>query len=88
MVGKNKVSIPVPAIGNGQRQMFDSSQAKQRKCECWSECFDKVFMVGVISKLAPGNRANQDIIIEVPIYVCHMCGKELNPMEEQGSKNG
>lgn len=74
--------MPVSRLGNDgnqqQQQMFDINEALQKQCECGSKYFEKVFKVGLISKLAPNNKLQQDITIEVPIYVCHNCGKELN----------
>lgn len=74
--GKNIMQMRVPAIGSNQQ--FDANQVMQRKCTCGFECFKKSFRVGIISKFATGNKTNQDIIIEVPVYFCHSCGLELS----------
>lgn len=75
----------VPMIGKNNQQsiMVDISHAVYKKCECGSVHFDKVYKVGTISKLTPGNKTGQDIIVEVPVYICHGCGMELNPIENQ-----
>ena len=77
----DKKPIPmmrVPGIGKAQQQPFDISQSVQKGCNaCGSELFDKVFRIGIISKLAPGNTLNQDITVEHPIYVCRKCEWEL-----------
>jgi len=78
------IPMSVPAIGNGHQQpMFDVSQSVPKKCECGSEHFEKVFRVGLVSKLAPGNKMQQDIIIEIPVYICHNCGNEMNIIDNK-----
>lgn len=84
---RNIISMPVPKIGNNSQKLFDPTQAVQLNCECGSEYFDKVFKIGTISKLAPGNKSNQTIVLELPIYICHECSKELKPLPEENQNN-
>jgi hypothetical protein len=78
---KNVIPMRVPKIGNtGQQPMFDATQTTEKKCECGSEYFDKTYRVGMISKLAPGNKLQQDIPAEATIYICHACGKVLKSL--------
>ncbi len=82
----NVIPMSVPAIGN-QQQMVDLSQAVQKQCKCGSMCFDKAFRIAVVSKLAPGNRIQDDVVCEVGIYICRECGQELRPLEGEGQSN-
>jgi hypothetical protein len=89
---KNRSNVPdmpvippmprsIPAINN-QQPMFDVTQAVQKKCECGAENFDKIYTIRMVSKLAPGNRTQRDIIVEVPVYyVCRNCGEKLNLLD-------
>ena len=83
---KNVIPMSVPRVGGNQQQQpqFDINQAVYKKCECGCEYFDKVFKVGVISDLAPGNNTRQNIQVEGAVFVCHKCGEELNPLEKVG----
>jgi hypothetical protein len=69
--------IPLQAIQTKQQPQFDLSQAVKKACPCGHEFFNKVFRIGIISKLAPGNKLNQDITVEYPSYVCQSCGVEF-----------
>lgn len=71
----------VPVINNQQQPMFDVTQAVQKKCECGSDHFAKFFKIGLISRFFSGNKTNQDIIIEAPVYGCCNCGKEFNVID-------
>lgn len=76
MKDKKVIPFQVPNVG-AQTLPVDVSQASRRVCSCGSEFFDKTFRVGVVSKLASGNRIGQDVTIEMPVYVCRSCGMEL-----------
>ena len=76
------ISMTVPSIG--QQPQFDIRQAVPKKCECGYELFDKTFRVGLISKMAIGNRTGMDIVTETVIYVCRECGKSLNMLAGGG----
>lgn len=78
---KTVIPMNVPAIG-GQQALFDVRQTAWRQCDCGSELFDKVNRVGMISKMAIGNRTGKDIPIESIAYVCRTCGKELRLIED------
>lgn len=81
---KNMIPMSVPKIGNNNQQpMFDATQSTGRQCECGSVYFDKCCKIKTVSKLAPGNSTNQDIILEVPVYVCRDCEKELVVIESK-----
>jgi len=69
--------IALQAIQTKQQPQFDLSQAVKKACPCGHEFFDKVFRVGIISKLALGNKLNHDITVEYPNYVCSACGLEF-----------
>jgi hypothetical protein len=65
----------------GQIQI-DPSQVEKKACPCGHEFFEKVFRLGTISKLAPGNPINQDITVEYPTYICKGCGLEFGKANE------
>jgi len=70
------IPMSVPAIG---QQQYDIRQAMPKRCECGGELFDKAVRVGMISRMALGNRTGMDIIAETPVgYVCRDCGKILD----------
>jgi len=87
---KNVIPMSVPRVGGNQQQQpqFDINQAVYKKCECGCEYFDKVFKVGVISDLAPGNNTRQNIQVEGAVFVCHKCGEELNPLKKEKVEDG
>jgi len=59
-------------------QPFDVSQAQRKTCICGCELYEKVFKMGLVSRLASRNTLNQDITVEYPMYVCRECGTEFN----------
>ena len=69
------IPMSVPAIG---QQQFDIRQAVPRQCECGSELFDKAVKVGMVSRMAVGNRTGMDIVAETNVYVCRDCEKILD----------
>ena len=77
--------MKVPVIGTQQPQ-FDINQAVYKKCECGCEYFDKVFKVGMISELAPGNTTRKEIPVERAVFICRKCEKESNPLENKSGK--
>ena len=85
---KNVIPMSVPRVGGINQPQVDANQlikyAKYKQCVCGFDYFDKVFKVGVISDLAPGNNTRQDIQVEGAVFVCHKCGEELNPLEKVG----
>lgn len=72
----NNIGNRIPTIGQAQPQV-DVTQAIRRSCVCGNDIFDKAFRVGVISKLAPGNTTNLDLLVDGIVYVCRACGHEL-----------
>ena len=78
MIDKTKViPMQVPNLGAQQTLPVDITQASRRVCPCGAELFDKVLRVGIVSRMASGNRTGQDVSIEMPTYVCRKCGLEL-----------
>jgi hypothetical protein len=74
--GKNVIPMMVPRIG--EQQPFDISQAVQKQCaKCKGDYFDKVFRIGMISPMAPGNKTGQEIRVEYQTYLCRLCGREF-----------
>ena len=80
MKDKKVIPLQVPNVG-AQTLPVDITQASRRVCSCGSELFDKTFRVGIVSRLASGNRTGQDVAIEMPTYVCFKCGIELGKQE-------
>jgi len=81
----NKMSMAVPNLGKQQQQVpFDVTQAIQKACPCGAELFDKALRIKSVSKLAPGNKTGQDVMIEFAVYVCRKCGEELGKNYEGG----
>lgn len=73
----NKIPMPAPLMGT-LSQPFDVTQAQRKACgQCGGELFDKAYKMGVISRMASGNRTGQDITVEYPCYVCSNCGIEF-----------
>ena len=67
----------VPKAG-GQQQMFDLSEAIPKVCDkCKGEHFDKVYRLGMISKMASRNKTGQDVRVEYQTYLCRSCGHEF-----------
>ena len=61
-----------------QQLPIDPSQAVRKTCQqCGGEIFEKVCRLGIISKLAPGNRTGGDVNVELHMYLCKACGAEL-----------
>lgn len=80
---KHKQAIPlqVPTIGGNPKQSpVDISQAVMRKCPCGHEFFNLVYRLGTVSKLAPGNTLNQDMMVQIPAFLCAECGTEFKAM--------
>jgi hypothetical protein len=77
----NGIPMMVPKVG--QQQPFDIREAVGKKCEkCSSVNFDKVFKLGIISSIAPGNKTGQDVRVEFQTYLCRGCGHEFGaPIE-------
>lgn len=71
------VPMMVPNLGAKQQSPIDITQASRRVCECGGEYFDKVMRLGVVSKMASGNRTGQDVIVELYCYLCRKCGVEF-----------
>jgi len=87
---KNVIPMSIPRIGgDSQQPEFDITQIVYSQCECGVERFCEVFKVGIISRLAPGNKTNQDISVKAPAgFVCCECGKELNPLKKEKVEDG
>lgn len=76
MNGKNVLPMGMPR--GGMQQPFDIAEAVPKKCEkCQGEFYDKVLRLGIISKIAPGNKTGQDVRIEFNTYLCRKCGHEF-----------
>jgi hypothetical protein len=80
--GKNMKDVrnvlPMGSARVGMQQPFDIAEAVPKKCDkCQGEFFDKVLRLGVISKIAPGNKTGQDVRIEFNTYLCRHCGHEF-----------
>jgi hypothetical protein len=60
-----------------QQAPIDPSQAVKKVCPCGHDIFEKVCRLGIISKLAPGNRTGGDVNVEYWTYLCKSCGAEL-----------
>ena len=81
---KGTIPMAVPNIGGAQKPQFNPADATQENCQCCgAEHYVKLNKLGKVSKLAPSNATNQDILLEIPCYVCNSCGweygKELKP---------
>lgn len=72
----NKIRMDIP-LGSTLKDTYE--------CEC--EYFDMVFKIYSISKLAPGNTTNQDIVKGIPVYLCHKCGQEWTPLGSEESND-
>ena len=71
---KPKVPMLVPDISGGQQQPYNIKEAISRKClKCGHELFDMAIRLGHISKMSPGNRSGQDILVKYESYVCRKC---------------
>jgi len=79
----NKIPMVVPNLGK-QQLPFDMTQAIGQACQCGGDLFDKVMRLKSVSKLAPGNKSGQDVMIEFAVYVCRACGKELGKKNIEG----
>lgn len=73
---KGGLPMMVPAVGY-QKQPFDLAEATRKTCPCGSELFEKIYRIGIISKMAPNNLTRMDISVEYPTYICQECGVEL-----------
>jgi hypothetical protein len=77
-MGEHKHNPTVLQFANQKKQVqLDLSQAERKVCPCGHEYFEKVFRMGMISKLAPSNPLNIDIPVEYPTYICKGCGLEF-----------
>lgn len=82
---KNKNVYPFkPRNNGGQTELgFDPAQATEHLCQCGSEYFDQTFRVRIVSRLAPGNKTGQTLIIPIPVNICRECGKVLNLIDDE-----
>jgi len=80
----NKIALNVPNLSK-QQIPFDITQAVGQVCQCGHELFEKVLRIKSVSKLAPGNKSGQDVMIEFTVYVCRKCGTELGKKIEGGA---
>jgi len=87
MNNKLQIGVPIPNIGGQQQLQFNPAHAQKMVCKgCGGELFDSALRLGMISKFAPGNQTKQDVIIQVPAFVCRNpdCGLEVG--KEPGPK--
>lgn len=73
--------MQVPAIGN-QAPQVDVSQAISIRCKaCDSDHFEQAFRLGTVSRMAPGNKTGQDLMVRHEIFLCINCGVEAGKEE-------
>ena len=63
----------VPLVGQAQPPI-DVTQASVRVCACGSNVFDQAFTLGMVSRMASGNKTGQDVLVQMPVFVCRECG--------------
>ncbi len=75
------IQMRVPAIGQ-QPPQVDISQSIPIKCKaCSHNQFEQAFRLGAVSRMAPGNKTGQDLMVRHEIFICINCGVEAGKEE-------
>lgn len=62
----------------GMEHQFDVREAVVRQCEkCGCDYFEKVFRIGMIPMVAPGNKTGREVQINKETLLCLKCGHEF-----------
>ena len=68
----------VPNLGQLQQQQININDTIEQPCpQCQGLHFDSAVKLRIFSRLNPQNRAGQDVLIKVEVYLCRSCGYEF-----------
>jgi len=86
----NNISLGVPVIGGGQRQiLITDGDTIDSQCQaCKATLFDIAYRHKVLPRINPKNPTGKDWPLKVEVFVCRHCGWELGKPFERNEETG